>query len=71
MFISKRKFNLAIEEAKRETEQKMWENQRINQLETEVHRRIDRLEERVASIEDSKKKKGKFPHECPFTIKRW
>lgn len=71
MFISKRKFNLAIEEAKRETEQKMWEIQRVSQLEEEVHHRIDDLAKRVASIEDSKKKWWKFPRECPFAIKRW
>lgn len=59
MFISKKKFNEAIAEAKKETEMKIWENQRFNELEGNLHRRIDVLERRIIELESKGKHKRK------------
>lgn len=59
MFISKKKFNEAILKAKEETEKKIYECQRFNELEGNVHRRINYLEERITALESKGKRKHK------------
>ena len=66
MFISKKKFKEAIEKAKFETEEKIWERKRFNDLEETLHRRIDVLERRIIELESS----ANTPKELkPFTDK--
>lgn len=43
MFISRRKYEEAIEKAKRETEERIWQSQRICDLEDRLNRRIDEV----------------------------
>lgn len=64
MFISKKKFNEAIEKAKREAEEKIWEFQRFNNLEEQLNRRIDILERRIIELEGSANTPKEFR---PFT----
>lgn len=59
MFISKKKFKEAIEKARFETEEKMWERKRLNDLEDILHKRIDALESRIAVLEGKNKNKRK------------
>lgn len=59
MFISKKKFKEAIEKARCETEEKMWERKRLNDLEDILHKRIDALEQRVNELEGKSKNKRK------------
>lgn len=51
MFISKKKFNEAIENAKREECERMWERERFNRLEEHLNRRIGDLEKRLWNLE--------------------
>ena len=55
MFISKRKFEEAIANAKmqavKETEEKIWQHERMNRLEDDLHKRIAALEGRVYNLE--------------------
>ena len=55
MFISRKKFEEAIENAKvqaaKETEEKIWQHERMNRIESEVHSRIAALEDRVYKLE--------------------
>ncbi len=64
MFISKKKFKEAIEKAKFETEEKMWERKRLNDLEEILHNRINALESRIAVLEGSANTPKEFR---PFT----
>lgn len=64
MFISKKKFKEAIEKAKCETEEKMWERKRLNDLEEQLYRRMNALEERIAVLEGSANTPKEFK---PFT----
>ena len=55
MFISKKKFEEALEEAKaqavKETEERIWQLERMNRMESELHTRIAHLEDRVYQLE--------------------
>lgn len=59
MFISKKKFNEALEKARCEVADKMYQNDRINNIENNLHRRIDVLEERITALETKGKRKHK------------
>lgn len=55
MFISRKKFEEALEEAKaqavKETEERIWQLERMNRMESELHTRIAHLEDRVYQLE--------------------
>lgn len=55
MFISRKKFEEALENAKiqsaKETEERIWQQERTNRMEEELHRRIADLECRVYKLE--------------------
>lgn len=48
MFISKKKFNEAIEKARFETEEKVHRDYRINRIEDEIHTRITQVDNRIS-----------------------
>ena len=60
MFISKKKFNEIIEQEKNETAEKIWQNERNNRSEEQIHRRMDILERRITDLENKKNCKKKF-----------
>ena len=61
MFITKKKYEEAIYKAKAETEKEMWDRERLNNIERNVHERIDRLERRVFSLESNS---GRYVKGC-------
>ena len=64
MFISKKKYNEAIEKAKWEAEERIYQNQRFSNLEEQLNRRIDILERRIIELEGSANTPKEFK---PFT----
>lgn len=55
MFISRKKFEESLENAKmqgaKETEERIWHQERMNRMEEDLHRRISALEDRVYKLE--------------------
>ena len=55
MFISKRKFEESLANARmqgqKETEERIWQQERISRLEEDLHRRISALEDRIYKLE--------------------
>lgn len=51
MIISRKKYEEAIERAKREVEERFWQNKRIERFESDTCRRFEGLERRVFAIE--------------------
>lgn len=58
MFISKKKYNEAIEKAKREAEDRAWQVNHINRLEDNLHHRMNELEDRIIKLEGNRNKKS-------------
>lgn len=52
MFITKKKFNEALEAARAETADKIYQNERICRIEDDFGRRMRHLEERVRKLEN-------------------
>ena len=52
MFITKKKFNEALEAARAETAEKIYQSERICRIEDDFGRRMRRLEERVRKLEN-------------------
>lgn len=51
MFITKKKFNEALEAARAETADKIYQNERFYKLEENVNIRLNRLEKKVHKLE--------------------
>lgn len=51
MFITKKKFEEAICKAKAEVEKEIWERERLDRMERNIHERIDHLQRRVYALE--------------------
>lgn len=52
MFITKKKFNEAIEAAKIEKEKEFWLNERLCRMEEDFSRRMNHLEKRIYKLEN-------------------
>lgn len=55
MFITKKKFEEAIYKAKAEVEKEIWERERLDRMERNIHERIDRLEREVFNLKPAHK----------------
>ena len=53
MFISRKKYESALEEARKEGAEKVWEQQRMDNCVSEVHRRMDAVCERLSRLEEA------------------
>lgn len=58
MFITKKKFEEAIYKAKAEVEKEIWERERLDRMERNIHERIDRLEREVFNLKPAHNVKG-------------
>ena len=56
MFITKKKFNEAIEAAKIEKEKEIWLNERFCRIEDDLSRRMNHLEKRIYKLENPNEK---------------
>lgn len=56
MFITKKKFNEAIEAAKMEREKELWLNERLFRIEDDLNRRMTHLEKRIYKLENLNEK---------------
>ena len=57
MFITKKKFEEAIYNAKAEVEKEIWERERLDRMERNIHERIDRLEREVFNLKPARNAK--------------
>ena len=64
MFMTRKKFLEELAKVRNETEERIYQRQRLNEMERNINERIDRVEQRVWKIEE------KMQLNTPLTLKR-
>ena len=64
MFMTRKRFLEELAKVRNETEEHIYQRQRLNEMEIDIHKRIDRVEQRVLKIEE------KMQLNTPLTLKR-
>ena len=64
MFMTRKRFLEELAKVRNDTEEYIYQRQRLNEMERNIHERIDRVEQRVLKIED------KMQLNTPLTLKR-
>lgn len=52
MFMTRKRFLEELSKVQNETEERIYQRQRLNEMERNIHERIDRVEQRVLKIEN-------------------
>lgn len=67
MFISRKKFNAALDEARKEGAEKVWKKQNEERYMADVCRRFEEMEKRLARMEEAQRPKNIPTEEVTFT----
>ena len=68
MFISRKKFNAALDEARKEGAEKVWEQQNRERFAADVCHRFEEMEKRIAHMEEAHRPVKAYPTEEEVTF---